>query len=787
MNLRNTATKSNIISSDVEIRRVAIAIFILAATGMAFEVTLTRLFSLVFQYHYVFLVVSVAILGLGIGAAAGYIAQQLGLITDKRGFPTGSTQLLILIFPLVAFLLARHNSASLTVFIAGVAMLPFLLLGWINAIVYTRFSKWSNMIYGADLVGAAFGLVVVLGLFTILGPFGTTIALGVAVGIAAILMASAESLSPRHLGIPTVLTVTVIIITLANFGSSFISYNPQNISNASFDKTMIHILQDPSYDAQITATRWGTFAQVDVVQIYDPDIRYVFTDAGAGSFMLRYDPDAEDESYLDWLRFEPTYLPFEMGRNTNTLIVGAGAGRDIVLAVMAGAETITAVEINPAIVDITREQADYNGGILDLENVSTIIVDGRNFVDRSDEQFDTIYLNIVYSQAASPSSAALSESYIFTTEALESYWNRLSDDGQIAFVLHNGLEGVRLLMTAVQALEAEGMSTSEALSHIALVKQANETDATVETSVLLITRQSWTAESAQGYINLVVRKGLQPLFIPVVYEDLLATLLDGTVTFDEYLADNTDFNIYPTTDNHPFFYNFGHELPSILEDLLKWSALLTFGYLTIISIFQPVKPVHEWTRMNLALYFTLLGMGFMLIEVPLIQRFGLLLGNPVLAFVVTLGALLVGGGLGSLFSARYTSLHLTKVVALAALGVSLWVLAFVIINPILIQLILPTSIIIRSGVIILILLPLGFAIGMPFSSGLRLAGDADATGVPLFWGMNAIASTLGAVLATTIALLVGFQIALWLGAAIYLLVAGLVKMTWQRVLVLSEE
>lgn len=216
MNLRKTVIKNNIISSDVEVRRVAFAIFILAATGMAFEVTLTRLFSLIFQYHYVFLVVSVAILGLGIGAAAGYIAQQLGLTTDKMNFPTGSTQILILVFPLLAFLLARHNSASLTVFIVGVAMLPFLLLGWINAIVYTRFSKWSNMIYGADLVGAAVGLVAVLGLLTILGPFGTTIALGITVGIVAILMASPDSLSRRQLGIPTVLTIAVIILTLTN-------------------------------------------------------------------------------------------------------------------------------------------------------------------------------------------------------------------------------------------------------------------------------------------------------------------------------------------------------------------------------------------------------------------------------------------------------------------------------------------------------------------------------------------------------------------------------------------
>ncbi len=779
--MSKTTINHNMTSTEADIKRMALAILALSATGLAFEVILTRLFSLIFQYHYVFLVVSLAILGLSIGAAGGYVARRFNLTTGGRNALTGSALLLALVFPLVALLLAGHNSANLTVLVVGVAMLPFLLLGWINALVYARFAERSNLLYGADLIGAALGLLVVLGLLTLLGPFGATIALGVVAGLAAILLAAAESPTRRQFGAVLVVTVAVGVLALVNRATGFIVYSPENLTDAPFDKTMVYVLQDPAYEARVTATQWGPFAQVDMVEIDDPDVRYVFTDAGAGSFMLRYDPGAEDESYLDWLRLEPTYLPFEIAPVENTLVIGAGAGRDILLARMAGAETVTAVEINPAIVDITRQQADYNGNILDLPGVSTVVTDGRNFVDRSNEEFDLIYLNIVYSQAAVPSVAALAESYAFTTEALCSYWNHLSDNGQIAFVLHNGLEGVRLLMTAVEALQAEGMTIPQALSHMTLVKQP-AADPTIETAVLLIAHQPWEVEAAQSYFRTTQRRGMQPLFIPYSYEELLTVLLDESVTFEEYLADNIDFNIYPTTDDRPFFYNLNHELPAAVEDLLKWGLMLAFGYLTVISLLQPRQPVHEWTRINLSLYFALLGIGFMLIEVPLIQRFGLLLGNPVLALAATLGALLVGGGLGSLFSGRFASLRLTRAISLAALGICVWILAFAVVYPALVQAVLPASLLVRVGVTVLVLLPLGFVIGMPFPGGLRLAGDADPAGVPLFWGMNAIASTLGAVLATTIALLMGFQMALWLGMAVYLFVAIFVRLTWQRVL-----
>lgn len=749
---------------------------ILALAGLSFQVALTRVFSLIFQYHFVFLVVSLAILGLGAGAASGYFALQMQLTRSGNRTLTGSILALALSFPLVAWGLSQVNSSTLTTFAVLSSLIPFALLGWVNALVYARFSSQSSLIYGADLIGAALGPVVGLLLLPVLGPFGVMIGIGALAAVAALMLAGQTNL----VRVSAAIFAALMVLTAANRASAFISYHPERVTIAPPDKTMINVLKNPSMDAEIVATRWGPFAQVDVVQTRDREARFVFTDAGAGSIMLRYDPQAENQNF-GWLDREAAFLPFLVGPVHNTLIIGAGAGFDVFMAKQAGAGSITAVEINPTMVDVTRAMSDYNGGILDLPDVTTIVTDGRNFVDRSDQKFELIYMNVVYSQAAAPGTASLVENHVFTVEALRAYWQRITEDGRIAFVAHNGLEGVRLLMTALRALQDEGLTLHEALSRCALVMTANPDDPTSAPSVVIIKRQPWGAGEAELFSLSAARRGMQPMFIPTRAEETLRALVDEKMTFDEYLALDTGYNIFPTTDNRPFFYHLDPGLPEALRALLVWSAMLTLGYLIFASALQPQKPRHEWTRMNLVVYFALLGAGFLMVEIALLQRFGLLLGDPVLTLAVTLGALLFGGGLGSLFSRRYLDGQLVRLITLAAVGTGIWTLISIFAYPALIGAVLPAALVIRVMATILMLLPLGFLMGIPFPGGLRLAGEVDARGIPLFWGMNAVASTLGAALATALALLAGFNVVVVVGAAVYLVIAALVGLTWGRV------
>jgi hypothetical protein len=209
-------------------------------------------------------------------------------------------------------------------------------------------------------------------------------------------------------------------------------------------------------------------------------------------------------------------------------------------------------------------------------------------------------------------------------------------------------------------------------------------------------------------------------------------------------------------------------------------VLLTVGYFILVAALQPSGLKHEWSRVNLLVYFSMLGAGYLLAEVALQQRFKLLLGDPVLSLIVTLGSLLLGSGLGSLLGSRFGSGQLARLIVLGAAGVSLWLTLSALFYPWLVSFALPQSLVVRIVITVIAVLPLGILMGIPFPCGLRLAAKADERGIPLYWGMNALASTIGAVFAATIGLLAGFHVALFTSAILYLLAAGLVQFSWKR-------
>ncbi len=754
-------------------------IFMLSAVGLAYEVTLTRLFSVIFQYHYVFLIVSVSIMGLSLGAALAVNVTRGQAWRGDWADLTYAAILLALLLVGVAVVVAQLRSASVILVTLIAALLPFVGVGYINALLFSAFARHSGILYGADLLGGALGLGAAFALIGWLGAFDAVLALAVVSAGAACILAlisGQRSLQTRSAGV----FLLLIVAFAANRAVELVAFSPARVEDAPPDKTLMLTLQQDS-DAAITETRWDPFARVDMVETGDESLRYVFTDAGAGSLMVRYNGDAEA---VAWMQQEVEYLPFNISPETTdrVLVLGAGAGRDVLMARLAGADDITAIEINPALVELTRDAADYNGGILDLAGVQTVVTDGRNFVERTDETYDLIYANIVYSQAAAPGHSALSESYIFTREALRTYWQHLSDDGRMGFATHHGIEGLRLLVAALDMLQREGMTTQQALQQVALASRRSG-DPQTRTSVVMLMRQPWTPEQGQAFVDAAHAAGAGLLYMPGYQEIGLESLSLGAVTLDEYIAANADlYNYAPTTDDSPFFYQFTPGLPPGLSDLLLISVLAAFGYLSWLIFFFVRRDQLQWKRASLAPYFALLGAAFLLIEIPLIQRFNLLLGQPVLALVAVIGALLVGGGMGSLVSSRFSVETLPRLVTVFAGAVAAGAVLSTIIYPAIIGWALPMELPARLAVTIIALLPLGFLMGIPFPSGLRAADQADRQGVAAFWGANAVTSVLGSALAMTLAISVGFSAALLLGAALYLVVAGLAHFTWRRVL-----
>jgi hypothetical protein len=757
--------------------RVAVAVLLLAATGFSLQLTLTRIFSLLFQYHYVFLVVSLAVLGLGLGAALGYAVlgygvKQLGFLQAELKTIAVAMLLLAWLLPLTAFLLSGLESSDLTAIAVILSLLPYLLIGFINALVYTHYAKDSHLIYGADLIGAALGLGVSLAVIAFVGPFTMMMFTGVVIALASFVFSRTKVM--RWLTSASVCLLAVFVVV--NEVTDAVGYHPQTISHAPPDKTMIHVLQNRGLESELLASRWGAFARVDVVKIKNDAQRYVFTDGGAGSLMQGLEPNVDISRY-DWLEQEIPYLPFRMGAVEDTLIIGAGAGYDVFMANYAGAKNITAVEINPTIVEVTRAYKDYNGNILDSEGVTTLITDGRNFAQRTNKTFDLIFLNNVYSQAAAPTNAALAENYTFTLEAFRAYWQRLNSNGRLAIIGHNGIEGVRLLMTALAMLEGEGLELPEALAHTSLVMSDPKRDPNVAPSVLLLSKAAWTQEGAEAYAARVNELDLLSLFIPHVFEKPLGVLTSDSMTLQDYYRANPDYNIFPTSDSRPFFYNLKPGLPPTLQTLLIVSSGLVILFFAVTVFLRPESAVARRTRFTLLSYFSLLGLGYILVEVALLKRFELLLGQPVLSLAVTLGTLLLASGVGSLFSGRVGDKGVARAVTIAATSVALYLLVLVLVLPFTVTAALPLSLVNRVLLTTALLFPLGVLMGIPFPSGLRVASRVDARGIALLWAANALLSTLGAVVATVLGLLVGFHVVLLVAAGVYVFIAILVQVS----------
>lgn len=731
------------------------AIAVASGVSLAFEVLLTRLFSLLFEYHYVFVATSVAIAGLGIGAA-------IGALQKEKSQPQRILLWLALAFALDSLLLAHLPWAGTVLIHAIFALPPFILVGLFVSSFFARRSEKSGLLYAADLTGAAVGTVAVLPLISAVGAFVAIQWLALIIALAAVLLAATMQ-DRRSMTFGGAVLLLAVVLLAAQSVWNILTLQPASIQDAPPDKTMIRILRDPSQQAHVAETVWGPFARLDLVETRDPSQKLVFTDGGAGSYMLQFDGNLD---HVANLRNSVEYLPFIAGSNDDTLILGAGAGKDVLLALLAKSKQVTAVEINPDMVALTRRYAAYNGNIFDRPGVTTVVSDGRSFVERSNKQYDLIYMNVVYSQAAGQEGSALSESYIFTEEAMRAYWQHLKPGGRIGIVTHNAFEGSRAMLTAIAAMSDEGLEMRSALDRVTLTMYASD-DPTTNTSVLLITRNAVDNQMVSNVGQQAQARGMQPVYFPHYFELALRDLVQGKAGIYDF-ARNGDYNLVPTSDDQPYFYNLNWGLPGPLQGLLISTVIAVLLYFVLSSFMSSQS--GRFTIMSLSFYFVLLGIAFMLVMIPLVQRFFLLLGNPTLALVVTLEGLLIGAGIGSFISSRRTT-QLHRLVGIAVIGLIVLLLAHIFFYQWVLAHLLATDLPVRIAGCLAMVFPVGLLIGIPFPTGMRIAGKLAPSSVSLLWGLNALAAVLGAVLATTISISFGFHIDLIVAVLLYALAA----------------
>ena len=551
----------------IQLRFLLIAIFLTSFSLISFEITLSRFLSVLLSYHYVFVVLSLALLGLGMGGMfVHFLRPQIPMDENRFAVLAFFTSLFSLAIPfsIIITIHVRYNdNIQMNILLYGLLLLiPFFLAGVLLAEVYRIFPTISAKVYGADLIGAAAGSFGGILFLNILGGISTHFVLAVMASLAAVFFAMGGL---RKNNRALIISTVSFFILSALLGVNLVGGYLLDIPVGANPTKEIHDALS-SFRGKIVETRWSAFGRTDLVKFNNyPDHMDIYIDGTAGSPMYRFNGDVNDPGpTISSLKASfPGYFPLlylqEEERN-NALLIGPGGGRDILLALMGGVREIIAVEINKDLVDLVRRYSWFNGGIYSgLKNVNIIVDEGRNFLKRQKEKYDIIMLSLpVTNTSRSLEGYALTENFLFTTDSICDYLDHLTDEGRLVVVGHNDAEILRLLSLSLAALNKRGVNITTAMSRIYIVGSDEYLVFVLKKTPFDATRvfrmyqsmHQFDLESMVSYFPYIRQPG--------TINPALMALGSGKIAFKdlERMVKERGHDISPVTDNSPFFYKF---------------------------------------------------------------------------------------------------------------------------------------------------------------------------------------------------------------------------------------
>lgn len=730
-----------------------IGVFLVGLTLFMYEIALTRLFSTLMWYHFVFIAISLAMLGWTIGGVYAFRWLNSHKKTTAQMLTVRKVIILamlsVTLWVAILFLYKTPFSTSLLPVYIFLCALPFILGGYYLSLVFREGAKNSNALYFADFLGSALGSVLIV----LLLDNYSILRIGAVLGLIPLMVAAFDLITGkkyRNLAIAAISVFIVITLTsgnaLDNWAQDFGAYkgNPKLLGALFKDKP------------RIVYTVWNSLARTDVVEEDNTKKKIILVDGGASSEMLPFNGDLKS---IEHLKNEVGYFPFAYKKNDSALLIGPGGGEDILFAHLGGVHDITAVEINPGTVDAAHKFKDYNGNIYGLEGTKVYVQDGRSFITQDQNKYDVIFLSKVMTQSSETLGYALSENYIYTEEAYGTYLDHLNPGGTLGFVLHSANDLGKATATLLKVLEERGIPREQASKYMTVVNssyikgESHSHYNQIMYPLLMVKNTPFSPDESQKIISLAQESKQKVISLPNEYE-----------RFDAITPPKEVQRTYLVTDNYPFFYNVGHKAPNVILFML---LIIVFSGFSLI---KPLLTTKDKSIKHFRNYFAYLGLAFMLIEIPLIQKLILLFGHPTLTFSAVIAILLLTAGLGSFFSKS-----LTAKIPLKVIGTTIFIYSG------LLNFILPWFISTLQGadttVKILatfgLLLPLGLLMGVPFPTGLRLVeGHKKDDFIPLFWAINGWMSVVGSILALVMAMSFGYNASLLAGAFIYLLFAN---------------
>ncbi|HEY1893778.1 MAG TPA: hypothetical protein VGG52_04445 [Chthoniobacterales bacterium] len=781
-------------------------IFLISLATLLLELSLTRVLSVALWYHFGFLVISTALLGFG--AAGVLLTLWTGL--RERVPLEGALATLSLLFGVVtilsfwvmqripfdpfSLLADRRQLLFMPLYYLAIAS-PFFCSGLTIALLLTRKVYDVNRLYAFDLLGAGLGCACIAFVMPAFGGSGSVVV------AAALGMLAAIVFGLKH---ARRMAMAAAVLAIGTFALAFVADRALPISVTQNKR------RPPSRPIY---TAWNTFSRIDVderapdAQTHEPGSRRFIFDAGtAATGIVDLRPNVRD--YLSRHTDASDYssgIAYVGKRQPKILIIGSGGGEQVLDALHFGAREITAVEINPIINDmVTRGMRDYWGGLFNQPEVHLVTEEGRSYVRRSPQRYDAIISVHTISNAAIASGAlSLAENYVLTREAFEDYLDHLVPDGIIYFTRPES-QIARLFATARESMARRGINDLSGQVYAYRDPPGGKQTRPSFSAGFLLKKSPFTTEELREIDELLgIRRPARNPDQPspeILYSPLdphAGSLYHALVSAPEINAvyATQAAQIEPATDDRPFFNQhtrwssinlntfrdlFTQERQGrlALEDrpvaevtlitlLAQSIAIAAVCILLPLARYSRRKHESAPARWAYLTYFAGLGLGFIMIEIALLQRFTLFLGQPVYTFAVVLATLLIFTGIGSyaanIFRVRPVA-SLRWIIA--AILVTLVLTAFLI--PLIFSAALGFALVLRVLIAVLLVAPLGVLLGVPFPTGLRLLSEEAPVLIPWAWGVNGFFTVIGSVGALMLGMAFGFKMVLTIAALCYL-------------------
>jgi SAM-dependent methyltransferase len=782
-------------------------VFLLCMSVLMQQIVQTRILSVMAYYHLAFFSISMAMFGLTAGALWVYF-RKATLTTGELFYQLSWTTTAYAATTALSFAFQATSYAGLVpwatvvfIWLKLIALMapPFFFAGAAISLALTRSPYPVGIVYGVDLVGAAFGCLVVLLLLNNIDAPSALFAVAAVAALGGWCFYAAGATAPagpvdrwvRYVSRPAPVAIGLLVLAVAN---SLTSYGIQPIATKGrFEERWLNEFEKWNSFSRIVASEpwmgpaflWAPSPKQPPVDI---EQRQMNIDGEAGTHMHKFNGDLKT---VDFLKYDVTNLAYNIRNEGRSAVIGIGGGRDMLSAYLYGFRDITGVDINPIFVDLHTKPEYYRSfsGLADLPNVRFIADEARSWFARTQDRFNLIQMSMVDTWAATGAGGfSLSENGLYTVEAWTNFLRALAPNGVFTvsrwYAPDNVNETGRVVSLALGALF--NMGVQEPRNHIFLVGQK-------WLSTIIVSPQPLSAADVAGLVGasndlehaILVSPDREPA--SALLSDLLASKSIDDLT---QRASGYALDITPPTDSRPFFFNqlrltkpqymfeaLRQITPGVIHgNIMAGATLLLIIVLSAILVVWvviwpargAVRDVERKLVTNGTFYFLMIGFGFMLIEIGLIQRMAIFLGHPIYALAIVLFSVILSTGLGSMLSERWPLSSFGRFAAWGAV-LGIYVLALPIWLGSVLNELESGGLLVRALTAVGVIAPAGLLMGFGFPTGMRLTLAWDPRPTPWFWGINGAAGVLASGFAVACSITASIDVTLRLGALCYLL------------------